>query len=413
MMNQLRSDQMWNFWPEKLVALLYRGLSFGGILKRTHAKKGKYRNIHDSKEPAFIDFLRWRWTRFLRRIPPTEGNPFPLADTDRHFLKTNRTQTTLTWIGHATLLLQLSGKNILTDPHFSRRASPVQWAGPRRVVAPGLSIQDLPPIDVVVISHNHYDSLDRNSIINLFNRDGGQDTLFFVPLGLSAWFKRLGVSRVFELDWWDQREAKGLNVIAVPVQHWSQRIPLAKNTTLWAGWVVRSKDFRFFFAGDSGYTPLFKEIGQRLGPFDLSAIPIGAYEPRWFLRHHHMNPNEAVQVHLDVRSRKSVAIHWGTFILTDEPLDEPPRKLNAALKRLHIAQDEFVLLQQGESIILPQSVPDKQTAISSILCDTRCYMYHDQNGRYIGDWHKSGTRPRVANAPSPPNVGFRPSPYSR
>ena len=364
-MNQFRYHQAWNFLPEKLVAFLGPSISFGRNLKSTHERKWKYRNIHDSKEPGFIDFLKWRWSRFLRRTPLTGTNPFPSADTDREFLKANRTQTTLTWIGHATLLLQLSGKNILTDPHFSKRASPVQWAGPRRVVAAGLGIQDLPPIDVVVISHNHYDSLDRNSIINLFNRDGGQDTLFFVPLGLSAWFKRLGISRVFELDWWDQREAKGLNVIAVPVQHWSQRISMARNTTLWAGWVVQSKNFRFFFAGDSGYTPLFKEIGQKLGPFDLSAIPIGAYEPRWFMRHHHMNPDEAVQVHLDVNSRKSVAMHWGTFILTDEQLDEPPKKLNAALKRLQIAQDEFVLLRHGESITVPQSVPDKQTAISS------------------------------------------------
>ena len=208
--------------------------------------------MDDSKEPGFVDFLKWRWTRFLERKPPTKVTPVPLADTDLEFLKTNRTRTTLTWIGHATLLLQLSGVNILTDPHFSKRASPVQWAGPKRVAPPGLSVQDLPPIDVVVISHNHYDSLDRNSIISLFNRDGGQETLFFVPLGLSAWFKRLGINRVFELDWWDQREATGLNVIAVPVQHWSQRIFMARNTTLWAGWVIQSKNFKFFFVGDSG-----------------------------------------------------------------------------------------------------------------------------------------------------------------
>ncbi len=219
---------------------------------------------------------------------------------------------------------------------------------------PGLSLQDLPPIDVVVISHNHYDSLDRNSIINLFSRYGGEETLFFVPLGLGAWFKNLGISRVFELDWWDQREAEGLNVMAVPVQHWSQRIFMARNTTLWAGWAIQSKNFKFFFAGDSGYTSLFKEIGQELGPFDLSAIPIGAYEPRWFMRHHHLNPDEAVQVHLDLGSKKSVAIHWGTFILTDEPLDEPPKKLKAALKKRRIAPHDFMLLRLGESIFLPE-----------------------------------------------------------
>src|SRR5208337_1629343 len=212
-MNRLHSYQTWNFFPEKLIAFLSRSISFGRNLKRKYTKNGMYRNIYDCEEPRFVDFLKWRWSRFLKSRPPGERSRFSLADTDREFLKTNRTRATVTWIGHATLLMQLGDKNILTDPHFSKRASPVQWAGPKRVVAPGLSMQDLPPIDVVVISHNHYDSLDRNSVINLFNRDWGQDTLFFVPLGLSAWFKRLGISRVFELDWWDQREARGLNVI--------------------------------------------------------------------------------------------------------------------------------------------------------------------------------------------------------
>jgi len=338
------------------MAFVFGSLSFSRNPNRTLATK-KYRNIQDSNEPGFVDFLRWRWTRFLRSRPSAEVNPFPLAQTDREFLKTNRARTTLTWIGHATLLLQLNGKNIVTDPHFSKRASPVQWAGPNRVVPPALAIQDLPPIDVVVISHNHYDSLDKNSIISLLNREGGRDTLFFVPLGLSTWFKKLGASRIFELDWWDQREAKSLKLIAVPVQHWSLRIFMARNTSLWAGWIIQSKDFSFLFVGDSGYTPVFKEIGQKLGPFDLSAIPMGAYEPRWFMRSHHMNPDEAVQVHLDVRSKKSVAMHWGTFILTDEPLDEPPDELRAALKKMQIAPDEFLLLQHGESIILPNLNP--------------------------------------------------------
>ncbi len=365
-MNRLHSYQTWNFLPEKLIAFLSRSIFFGRNLKRKHTKNGTYRNVYDYEEPRFVDFLKWRWSRFLKSRPPGERSHFHLAHTDREFLKTNRTRTTVTWIGHATLLLQLGGKNILTDPHFSKRASPVQWAGPKRVVAPGLSIQDLPPIDVVVISHNHYDSLDRNSIIKLFSRDGGENTLFFVPLGLSAWFKKLGVKRVFELDWWDRCEANGLNLIAVPVQHWSKRIFQPGNTTLWAGWVIQSRDFRFFFLGDSGYAPLFKEIGQELGPFDLSAIPIGAYEPRWFMRSHHMNPDEAAQVHLDLRSKKSVAIHWGTFILTDEPLDEPPKKLKAALERLRIPQDEFVLLQHGESIIIPKSAALERSRFPAI-----------------------------------------------
>ncbi len=285
-------------------------------------------------------------------LPSPESFNFPLAKNDPVFLKNNRLKTTLTWIGHATMLLQLRGRNILTDPHFSDRASPVQWVGPKRVVPPGLSLEDLPAIDIVVISHDHYDSLDTSSILSLANRPAGDRTTFYVPLGLKAWFNDLGIKRVFELDWWDSRKADNLEIIAVPVHHWSKRILVSRNRTLWAGWVIKAHDFSFFFAGDSGYKPIFKEIGHRLGPFDLSAIPIGAYEPRWFMRHHHMSPGEAVQVHLDVGSKKSVGMHWGTFPLTDEPLDEPPKELEKARKSYKLAPDEFVVLKHGETMIL-------------------------------------------------------------
>jgi len=143
-----------------------------------------------------------------------------------------------------------------------------------------------------------------------------------------------------------------MKVTAVPMQHWSKRTPFSRNGTLWAGWVVEVEGFRFLFVGDSGYGPHFREIGDRLGPFDLSAIPIGAYEPRWFMKDHHMNPEESVMVHRDVRSRKSVAMHWGTFVLTDEPLDEPPVRLAAALKDAAIAESDFLVLQHGETVLL-------------------------------------------------------------
>jgi L-ascorbate metabolism protein UlaG (beta-lactamase superfamily) len=160
------------------------------------------------------------------------------------------------------------------------------------------------------------------------------------------------VENVIELDWWDERAAGPLTLTAVPVQHWSKRGFAPRNKTLWAGWVIRSDRFRFFFAGDSGYTPHFDEIGKKLGPFDLSAIPIGAYEPRWFMRRHHVSPEEAVQVHRDIRSRKSVAIHWGTFILTDEPLDEPPARLKKAMEARGLPPEAFVVLEHGETITI-------------------------------------------------------------
>lgn len=321
--------------------------------KPHHTQEG-FTNMHMYERPDFWDYLRWRVGRMRKNVPGPDDYNFTQGNNDPAFLKANGSRTTLTWIGHATVLLQLDGQNILTDPHFSERASPVQWAGPRRVIQPGLSIEDLPPIDMVLISHNHYDSLDADTIENLLRRKGGEKTIFFVPLGLKNWFESHGAARVIELDWWEQRRENGLNIIALPVQHWSKRALFAKNDTLWAGWAVTSDHFRFFFCGDSGYAPAFKEIGTKRGPFDLAAIPIGAYEPRWFMKYHHVSPEEALQIHQDIQSKKSVAIHWGTFILTDEPLDEPPVRLRKALEENNISLDTFLVLKHGETIFLDQ-----------------------------------------------------------
>jgi N-acyl-phosphatidylethanolamine-hydrolysing phospholipase D len=323
-------------------------------LDKPHHTKNGFTNIYPSDEPGFLDFLKWRWQRIWKKTPSIGEYHFPLAKNDPAVLRSNREKTTLTWIGHATMLLQIGGKNILTDPHFSARASPFQWIGPKRVVPPGIALDKLPGIDIVIISHDHYDSLDKGSIMRLHERKGGPSTRFFVPLGLKEWFSNLGISNVIELDWWDSYDEGGLTISAVPVHHWSKRGLLSENTTLWAGWVIASPDFRFFFCGDTAYKPLFKEIGSRLGPFDLSAIPIGAYEPRWFMRHHHISPEEAVQVHLDVGSKTSVAIHWGTFILTDEPLDEPPLRLEKALEEKGLSADAFLILQHGQTMILEE-----------------------------------------------------------
>jgi L-ascorbate metabolism protein UlaG (beta-lactamase superfamily) len=324
---------------------------------KPHHTRNGFRNVHPHEEHGFSDFLKWRWDRRSIDVPPPEDYGFAPVKNDPDFLKRNREQTTLTWIGHATILLQLDGMNILTDPVFSDRASPVQWAGPERVVKPGLALEYLPPIDLVVISHDHFDALDKESVIKLHERAGNQKTVFCVPLGLKSWFEDQGISGAVELDWWDEHTMGNLAITAVPVQHWSKRSVFSRNKTLWAGWVIRSSDFRFLFVGDSGYTPHFKEIAGRLGPFDLAAIPIGAYEPRWFMHPHHLSPEEAVQTHLDVRSKKSVAIHWGTFILTDEPLDEPPKRLEAAKKAKGLSDEEFVALGHGETIILNESSP--------------------------------------------------------
>ncbi len=316
-----------------------------------HAEEG-FGNPDAPPDRGFMDFLKWRWERLSKDIPGPDAYDFPLAENDPAFLKGNREKNTVTWIGHATVLVQMGGKNVLTDPNFSERASPVQWAGPRRVTPPGLSVEDLPLVDAVVVSHDHYDSLDRGSIEGLRAREGGEDTVFFVPLGLKGWFEDLGITKVVELDWWETREEDGLSVTAVPVRHWSKRGLLGRNRTLWAGWALKAKGFSFMFVGDSGYGGHFREIGRRLGPFDLAAIPIGAYEPRWFMKAHHVSPEEALKAHLDLRAKKSVALHWGTFVLTDEPLTEPPERLKRAMRKRGMPEGEFMVLKHGETVVL-------------------------------------------------------------
>lgn len=319
--------------------------------KPHHTEQG-FRNLHLEEDHGFLEFLRWRWERLSKDIPSADSYDFQLAENDPEFLRENRTSKTITWIGHATMLLQVNGTNILTDPQFSMRSSPVQWAGPKRVVPPGVALEDLPHIDIVIISHDHYDSLDSKTIKSLRARSGGEQTMFLVPLGLKRWFHDLGVLNVIEMDWWDVYNVGPLKIIATPMQHWGKRSPFSRNNHLWASWIVMSSDFRFYFGGDTGYSPHFKETGKRYGPFDLAALPIGAYEPRWFMKNHHINPEEAVKAHIDLRARRSIAMHWGTFMLTDEPLDEPPRRLRAAIKKAGIPLSDFIVLKHGETVDL-------------------------------------------------------------
>lgn len=318
-----------------------------------HHINGGFKNVYEFKRPSFGDLIKWRWNRSDKHLPEAESYSFPLAENDPDFLGRNIERTTITWVGHATVLLQMNGLNVLTDPHFSDRASPFQWIGPKRVVQPGIKLRNLPHINLVVISHNHYDHLDKESVLRLAKRQNGKNTLFLVPLGLKAWFKDLGIENVRELDWWEKTSAGSLTVTAVPVHHWSKRTLFTENDSLWAGWIVESTDETFFFVGDTGYSPVFKDIGQRLGPIDYCAIPIGAYEPRWFMKSQHISPEESVMIHKDCRCRKSIAIHWGTFILTDEPLDEPPRKLAEIRKKEGIKEVDFYIPRHGETILLP------------------------------------------------------------
>jgi N-acyl-phosphatidylethanolamine-hydrolysing phospholipase D len=269
----------------------------------------------------------------------------------------------VTWLGHVTVLLQVAGLNILLDPTLAPFAGPYgKFGAPRRVPAP-LAAADLPPIDVVLISHNHYDHLCDATIAALMA--AGQTPRFFVPLGLKAWFDSRGIPQVTELDWWQQVElsqsgdqGQQLALHFTPSQHWSRRTPWDTNASLWGGYLlewqrVGQSPWRFLFPGDTGYSADFTALRQRLGVVDFVALPIGAYLPRDFMRPMHVNPADALRLMRDVGATQAVAVHWGTFMLTQEMFDQPPRDLALALGEQGMAADAVWLMRQGETRTIP------------------------------------------------------------
>lgn len=270
----------------------------------------------------------------------------PRIANDGTTLRSGLLNPSITWIGHSTLLVQLDGLNFLTDPTWSEQASPVSWAGPRRLSPPGLAFENLPLIDVVVISHDHYDHLDLATVKRLAEK---HNPLFLVPLGLKAWFADNGMSRVEELDWWQERNYRGVKFVCLPAQHFSQRTLWDGNTRLWAAWAVVSQNRRLYFSGDTGYFADFKEIGKQLGPFDMAAIAIGAYLPPVIMKAVHVTPEEAVQAFVDLNARRLLGIHWGTFDLAEEPLAEPPGRMLAEARRQGIGSERAWILNVGET----------------------------------------------------------------
>jgi L-ascorbate metabolism protein UlaG (beta-lactamase superfamily) len=226
----------------------------------------------------------------------------------------------VTFIGHATFLIQTAAENILTDPMYSQRAGPLNVLGPKRVRQPAVLLDDLPTISVVLLSHNHYDHCDLRTLRTLAQRF---DPLVITPLGNGALVRSAGVRRVEELDWWQEAKTSALPIVLTPAQHFSARSPFDRNRALWGGFMLEAERARMFFAGDTAYAPFFCEVRRRLGPIDLALLPIGAYEPRWFMQPVHMNPAEAVQAHLDLEASESVGMHFGTFPMTIEGIDEP------------------------------------------------------------------------------------------
>ena len=281
--------------------------------------------------------LRKTWTSLVGR-----GGAAPAMPYDRKALAHN---PSITWIGHATMLVRMGGMTFLTDPVFSDTAGPAPYLGPRRHVAPGIPLSDLPHIDFALVSHDHYDHTDLPTITALA-RTG---TRFVVPLELGALVRDAG-GEVVELDWWQDTTIGKVTIHCVPAQHFSGRSLTDGNKRLWAGWVVEDGKRRFYHAGDTGYFDGFTEIGRRLGPIDLAAVPIGAYRPSSIMRYVHMDPAEAIQAFLDLGAKSAIGMHYGTFDLTDEPMDEPPRWFHAEADKRGIAADRVWTPKIGETL---------------------------------------------------------------
>jgi N-acyl-phosphatidylethanolamine-hydrolysing phospholipase D len=316
----------------------------------------RFRNNYiGSVTKSLSDLLRWQWQRWRAGLPPPPTVPTPTQAPDLDFIRGNTRVPAVTWIGHATALVQAGGLNVLTDPIFSHRASPLRFAGPARVHPPGIEIEDLPHIDVVVVSHNHYDHLDRASILALSRQKGGAP-LYLTPLGLKRWLNELGIDNAVELDWWQNHVHAGVEFHCTPAQHWSARSFHDRNKTLWCAWAVFAPDFHWFFTGDTGYSKDFADTREHFaarqslengGGFDVALVAVGACLPRWFMKEQHVDLPEAVQLHLDLGAKRSVGVHWGTFSLADDPLDQPIHELDAARRAKGVLEEDFFILPIG------------------------------------------------------------------
>lgn len=324
--------------------------------KAHHTPEG-FRNLEpDLRQPG--DLERWRKAR------KAQGLPFPpqagYADfTARWWQPADLTgeEDRVWWLGHAAMLLRIGQRYLLIDPALSQRASPLPFAGPERKSPSPLSIQQLPRLDYVLISHNHYDHLDFATVKRIMRRF--PQATFIVPLGLQPWFARRGARHIVQLDWWQTWQHDALQITAVPARHWSMRSLYDRNRSLWCGFVIRSAALNFWFSGDSGYSDNLAEIPRRLGPFNLAALPVGAYAPKWFMASSHMDPDHAVALWRLMDCPLTIPIHWGVFELADESLDEPPAELSRVLQQSGANNGRFAPWKIGEGRSLANLTQEK------------------------------------------------------
>jgi L-ascorbate metabolism protein UlaG (beta-lactamase superfamily) len=301
----------------------------------------KFNNIEPFDDKSIFDLLSWRIGAMSDSIPWPEQ-----IDSEQFKPSSPRSiKPIITVINHATVLIQVDNLNILTDPHYSLRASPVQFAGPKRVVQPGIAFDDLPVIDIVLISHNHYDHLDLDTLKRLKDRD---DPKVVAGLKTKSFLAENGITNGIDLDWWQSITANKTKITFVPSQHWSARGIFDKREMLWGGFYIENSH-KIYFAGDTGYGKFFKTIKEKLGAPDLSLIPIGAYEPRWFMKNAHLNPNDSLKAFKDLESKKMMGIHFGTFKLTDEGYNDPIDTLHKEIKALKVDPKSVIIPTFGKA----------------------------------------------------------------
>lgn len=295
----------------------------------------RFYNPDARQAPGLAEAIRWKWSSRPQPSPAFVDDVEPTVPPRR--VSGSSLRTTL--VNHSTILLQQRGINILTDPIWSQRASPFSWIGPRRRRSPGILFNDLPPIDCVLISHNHYDHLDLPTLRLLAARGGAS---FVVPLGVGRLFRAMKIGPVHELDWGESKSLPGFTIHCVPAMHFSSRGIFDRNRTLWCGYVIETEEKMVYFAGDTAFGEHFRWIREQFGAPRLALLPIGAYEPRWFMSPVHMGPEEAVEAHRILGAATSVAIHHGTFQLADEALEDPKRMLAT-----HAMGESFLILENG------------------------------------------------------------------
>jgi L-ascorbate metabolism protein UlaG (beta-lactamase superfamily) len=305
------------------------------------------------------DVIKWKWN--------SDPTPWPekveKVATPNLPTKLEMDQVAITFINHSTFLIQLPGLNILTDPIWSERTSPVSFAGPKRVIEPGLEFSQLPKIDVVLISHNHYDHLDLPTLAKL---NAIHKPKFYVPMFNKKFLEGEGIKNVIQMDWWASNYfGEDIKISFVPAQHFSGRGLFDRNETLWGGFVIKYKSFKLYFAGDTGYAPLFKEIAERFDGIDMAFLPVGAYEPRWFMKEMHINPAEAVQAHFDLKAQVTIGMHFGCFQLADEGYDIPIEDLQKAKLSRGISNDSVRVLDVGQTLYYKMKIIEKPVKLNS------------------------------------------------